>query len=205
MSHVQSPLPQALCEVDDVKIYLDREWSGTQDALLIALINQFTLMAEGPFFCNRLFLKTEHEEFFNGGCRRIGLRAIPVDLASPVSVFEDAYRSFGDDTVLALYDDYDLDERTGLLRKIFSPFVFGAKVVKVRYTGGLVTEGDPGTVPPDLRGAAAMQVAAWFKNRTDPAVTDIAQPFGGMVRFQNPNDMLPQVKQTLRQYRRFDY
>lgn len=205
MSHVQTPLPQSLCEVDDVKAYLDREWSGAQDALLIALINQFTLMAEGPSLCNRLFLKKEREEVFNGGGWRLFLRAIPVDLASPVSVFEDAYRSFGDDTALAIYDDYDLDERSGVIRKIFSPFVVGAKVVMVRYTGGLVAEGDPGTVPSDLRGAAAMQVAAWFKNRTDPAVTDIAQPFGGMVRFQNPNEMLPQVKQTLRQYRRFDY
>lgn len=191
-------LPWALCRPDDVRTYLDRDIGADRESLLVSLINQFSVLAEK--ITERTFAIRQYTELYSGPRKRLVVKAIPIDSTKPIEVKDGT-------TVLSRGVDYVVDYEAGTIRRLGDlEFTEGQDNISVLYTGGIVTESSQGggdDVPWDLKGAAAMQVAWWFKNRSELGSSQITLSGAGAVRVDSPAQLLRPVRETLERYRRF--
>lgn len=222
----QSLVPQALCNVSDVKRVIVQNPSATLsdavDGFLIDLINLFSTSVEKSQWLNRELVKKERTEYFDGGGAYIQVAAPPFGLDSnnddrpQVRVWDGGEsRSFVDlggtgETELDLYTDFAPNINTGLITYRGSLFACGVRSVKVVYTGGLVTPTpDAGTgpldVPHDLRVACAMQCASWWQRRRELSLESVSIPGGGHISIMDPTKLLTYVRQVLLSYKRFRF
>jgi hypothetical protein len=204
-------IPQALCRVEDVKELMT---AGTgpvtskPDTLLTLLINAFTVAAEKPGFCNRLFLLTERTHYFDGGYSRIWLPASPISVAEDgitplVRIWDDTEHEWGDDTELTLWDDFGVNLDTGCITLDGQCFGDGSRSVKSTWTGGLVTSGQPDSAPSDLRLACTMQVLNWYQRKSELGLDALNVPSGGSIQMTEPSKFLRAVTQILLSNKRF--
>jgi hypothetical protein len=199
----------ALSRPEWVKQYIDSSMGADYDPLLIALINGFSKLAQGQFCCNRNFALTSYTEYFNvynTTTQAITVSAPPISVSETLTVHEDLEGVYGTSSLLKLRTDYMIEYDTGLIRKPYSYFLCGHRVVKVVYTGGLVVNGSDVNewdivIPDDLRSACEMQVAHWFKHREDMNVVDL-QMAGARMTMQRPDDLLKPVRMILLENRR---
>lgn len=224
-------LDYALCTVEDVKYQLSvagLPYSQEADPSIVRYINHFTAGAEGPAFCNTKLKRIQRTIYFDAGSWFVQVDATPIAVdegvepfAPLVQVFDDVDRAFGAETELTLWEDFNVEVEQGIIRRRLIPFggsdahgdfrSFWAypRAVKVIWTGGLVipaveATSTPAIVPDDLRNAAALQIATWWKRRQESGVDAMAIPgAGSMSLMPDPTKLLDNVWTTLRRYRRF--
>lgn len=200
--------PFALTSVENIKNHIDPNKDGQDDLLIESLINAFSKKAQERIFCNRKFVIDGYTEFYSGPRRHITLLAPPILLteSTPLEVWDDTDREYTNPSLrLIQYEDYDINEVTGIIR--FETCLIGKvgtlKSIRVTYTGGLFGANDLENVPDDLRLACEQQVVFWFKHRNDPGMRQTDGQIGTNTSY-NPTDILPNVVKTLLDYRRFD-
>ena len=170
-----------------VKAFLEKT-DLTHDALLNSIITQYSKRAEK--FCNRLFEKVARTRPYNAGRKDIFLPAYPIDLTAALTVVLD-------DSTLTVNDDYYVYEDSGWIEFFSTPSYIKPKQLSITWTGGYASDG----VPDDLQYALMKQIVFVFRRRKDVGVSSVSLPDGSLsVSF--PDDLLPEVKQILKSYRR---
>jgi len=202
----------ALCKIQDVKAIISPSL-GSADAnnLITILINAFSKYCEGsgPWQLNRKLEKKEYTEYRDGSSHRcvFFVQAPPID-ETTIQVWEDPLRVFDDATKLELWDDYSLitvnHNEYGGIKKINSTWQPYAHSIKATYSGGLVLHDEDNDIficPDELRYKAALQVAAYFKQRDTLNVKALSVGGGVNTTIFQPSSLLPIVKETLLSYR----
>lgn len=203
-------LSYAMALPEHVRELLNIKAGSANDDIIVRLINGFSEYAQQE--CNRSFLKADGIiEYHNGGRRYFNIEAPPIrlDVITKVGfqLFEDSGRTFSAADELDLWDHYEVDVKSGLVKLICGTFINAPMALKAVYNGGLVKCIDNGATfecPADLNQACAMQVAFIFKNRDQLGTVALDTPSGSMIRLFTPTQLLPQVKATLERYRRHD-
>jgi hypothetical protein len=196
----------ALCVPGDINLLIDKELAGDSEQTLISLINGFSEMCQQKDAMNRSLEKKQYSEFYDGGVRVLVVKAPPITNDDNFEVWEDTSRVFDYPVVpLVKYTDYTLVDNgeSGVIKRLNGAFTEGSHVIKIVYVGGLVLNTTTGIdVPADLRQAAAMQVAYWWKNRDQLGVQSLSMA-SGTVSFPSPSSWLDIVKKTVMNYRHF--
>lgn len=195
----------AVCTAEDVKNIIDPSLNLQADPLLIFLINYFSKQVEE--ILGQPIQYGRYREFYHGGTYNITIAAPPIDMNEPIEVWEDPSRVF-QDTTLRLTEGTDYvvvqDGSTGQIRRMQTVyakriFTLGYRNVQVIYTGGY-TLIDPVNnsyhYDTALRGAGAMQVAYWYKNRDNLGLESLATP-DGRATFAQPSKLLPGVRAVI--------
>lgn len=180
-----------MISIADVKTLLPlRAGNTSYDARLEQIITSVSSMIETE--CRQKFTKAERVEMhtaraaytrtlnlyvegeaYSGRVEEqiIPLRASPIDIAQPVTVWYDPRRKFTDDTLVA-DEYYTVDEELSRVLLTF-PTDYARSAIRVRYTAGFA-EGADGTLSdslaeqaPDLKQAAIL-AALHMWNRSNP-------------------------------------
>lgn len=219
-------LPYALCAPEDVFQLIADKKVVVGEALetVTQLINLFTEMMQGPNFLNRELEVKERTEYFDieseywsplvtaSPCRvQVKAPPIAVDSSSPpvpvIQVWNSSERIYDSSTLQTLYSAYTVDVKRGWVKSVSGYWATGPNAIKITYTGGLVkapanAQQRP-TGPPDLRTAAAMQVASWYQRRKDLGVDAMSFPQGGAIQLSDPTKLLRHVALVIQRYRVF--
>jgi hypothetical protein len=192
----------SLCTVEDVRLIFDAI-PANHETLVEFLIETFTQRAE--LECDRRFRKstaasptTEYVSPHHSNLFHYRVKRFPIDSITSIKQASDAdFAGSGAETLET--DAYQFNADLGLVKMQWTSFMSGEKTVQIIYAGGLALE--TGAVPLDLRFAAARQVAFWYQRRSQPGVTEIAVSRAGRERIMSPMDLLPEVHQTLQNYK----
>lgn len=198
-------MPLAL--LSDLKSLVDIG-DASQDALLTGLLT--TATGEIERYCGRvlLYVDADQVETHDGGRPSIWLKRWPV--TQIVSVKEASDYDFAAATALTANDDYRAVLRRGRLirRPDGACWLDAPDAVQVTYRGGYLdpASGSLGSVeyvPAHIQRACLLQAAYLWQRRQQlgQASVSAAGP-GGVVFSQAPYELLPAVKDLLRDERR---
>lgn len=178
-----------LVSLDKLKLLLEKE-DETHDDMLNMIIEYNSKRIEG--YLNRKLKYDTYTEYFSGDSRRFFLSAIPIEKNTVKVYYEGSLLSEGVDYQVWL--DSGLIEFTRDLPKN------AIKSLKVEYKGGY-KEDENGVlkVPDDLKYACLLQSSWEFRNRDTLGFVSMSLPDGSIS--SRPIDLLPTVKQILKQYR----
>lgn len=217
-------LPYALCSPEDVGRIIQGGSvpSGNQLEEITHLINAFTELVQGANFLNRELARKARTEYFDvdDGWNKplvshddwVQVKAPPISVGAQdppvpvVQVWNSSDRVYNGSSLLTLYTDYTVNAERGIIQSN-GCWASGPRSIKITYTGGLVDppadeHGRP-TGPPDLRSAAAMQVAAWYQRKKDMNVESMGFPQGGSIQLADPSKLITSVRQTIHKYKIF--
>ncbi len=170
-----------------VKAFLEIT-ATTFDDLIDSLITQYSKRIET--YCNRLFEKTARTWKFNAGRKDYFLPAYPIDSTAALSITVDAIAQTIDDDYFVYYDE-------GWIEFYSEPSYFEPQQVSITWTGGYTAD----TVPADLQYVCMKQIAFVFRRRKDVGISSVSLP-DGSISVNAPDDLLPEVKQILKSYKR---
>lgn len=178
-----------LVSLDKLKILLEKE-DETHDDILNMIIEYNSQRIEG--YLNRKLKYNTYTEYFSGDSRRFFLSAIPIE--------KDSVKVYYEGLLLSEGTDYQVWFDSGLIEFISDLPKNAIKSIKVEYKGGY-KEDDYGVleVPDDLKYACLLQSSWEFRNRDTSGFFSINLPNGSIST--RPVDLLPTVKQILKQYR----
>lgn len=181
-----------LVSLDNVKAFLEKT-DTEHDTLLTMLIEQVSARIET--FLNRKLKKQERTEYFDSGPEVFSLSAPPVDTSATLTV------KLNDDA-MTKGDDFYLHPDEGVIEFVTGTGVAWPRDLEVTYTGGYA-EDENGIlqVPDDLKRACLLQVAFDFRRREDIGLAAVSLP-DGSVSTLRPAELLPEVKEILKAYRR---
>lgn len=199
-----APTVLELCSISDIERYPgiktlsaeDREWCALQ-------IRGFSTMAEGR--TRRLFLREQRTRVFDvrPGQRSIVLPAYGSNTGTAGTVDEvkeSLDQNWGNANTTIAADSYTYDDESGMLsRRYGGAWLEGFQTVRVKWTAGLA-DATP-NVPADLRLAAVTQIAFWYQRRLELGIKSKGIQ-GGSFTVQQPNELLPDVADTLARYER---
>lgn len=172
-----------------VKSFLEIADTTTSfDTLLDLIIAQVSKRFET--FCNRSFEKIARTQKFNAGRKDFFLPAYPIDLTAALTITVDSNAVTKD-------DDYFVYEDSGWIEFVYKPSYYEPQQISITWTGGYAVA----DIPSDLQYAAMKQVAFIFRRRKDVGISSVSLPDGSM-SINNPDDLLPEVKNILRSYKR---
>jgi len=190
-----------LISLEDAKTFLEID-NSSYDTLLTNLI--VFVSDRIQTFLNRKLKKEERTQYFQAGRRRYYLSAYPVDITSTITVV------VGEETKTEDEDYYIWDD-IGVVEFREPTTYVGPKQVAVTYTGGYnattitvsgsVQEIYLSTIPDSLKYACLLQVAFMFRRRRDIGLNSVSMP-DGSINVQSPTDLLPEVKNILKSYRK---
>ena len=177
------------------------------DVMLTQIIDGLTALFER--LTNRTLLRAEGiVALFDGGRSVIGLlKALPIEAITEIK--EDA-NPVDFTAVTALIDgtDFIANPDGGLITHLPTRvnWLTGIRNVRVTYTGGYVAAGstpqvNQAAMPEDLQEAATMQAGHYFKHRDRLGITSISAD--GASLGLAPAELLPAVRKTLLNYRRY--
>lgn len=189
-----------LCSIADVEMLMD-VIPPKHQPMVEWLIEVFSERAEAE--TTRSFKKSTVAsptvEYFSpkGETWHFRLSKYPID--SIVSVIEAVDGDFtGVSSLTWVPTDYAYLSDKGLVKSRYFPFTPGEKNYQITYVGGLALH--LGAVPPDLRFAAARQVAFWYQRRNQAGLQQINIARAGREVFDSPLDLLPEVRAALNNY-----
>jgi hypothetical protein len=136
--------------------------AGNQDYLINMLIHRTSSALCGR--CSRLFQPQSYTDYFSSDGYREKLRVKnpPIRSTEGFSVYVDYEHSFGDDTLLVLHTDFEVDMDVGRIF-FYTPVTQGLLHIKVVYPGGF----DP--IPDGLKAACEEWCASLFRLSNDQA------------------------------------
>lgn len=180
-----------LITLTEIKIFLEKA-DTAHDSLLSLFIEKVSKRIET--YLNRKFTKASYTEYFNCGKRRYFLSAVPVSDNPPPLVTHL-------NSTLTENSDYYIWYDEGIIEFTSPVLSLIPKSLKCVYTGGYASDAtsDVLKVPDDIKYACILQVAADFRNRDNLGLQSINLPNGSMAIAAN--ELLPSVKQILKQYR----
>lgn len=150
---------------------------------------------------NRVVLAAAQTDYFNvrQGQRVFQIHAYPVTAWTEVA--NDTDRSFGSETVIAS-SSYATWDANGVLEfDIYQP-VQGAKVLRVKYTGGMAASAAAFVAAyPDLAGAIDAQIAHMIQRRWALGAESISAD-GASISVNDPTKWLPVLKRAIDTHRR---
>lgn len=180
-----------LISVEELKQYTEQE-GASQDDLLGSIIEGISKRFET--FLNRKLEQAEITEYFRGGRRNFYLERYPVATAESVALtIEDVAKTR--DT------DYWMDYDRGVVEFVDQVAKGDPKSIAVTYTGGYSDTKGVLDVPDDLKLACKMQCAFTFRRKRTLGVKGVTAPDGSMT-INAPDELLKEVKETLKSYRR---
>lgn len=190
-----------LCTLDDLKGYLEGLANVNKYDTLLAAIITMTSKRFGSY-CEREWDNNSGNditEYFDGtGQDFIIVKHVPI--ASVTSLYDDANRSYGADTLIDA-TDYVFYADRGIIQLDGSTFGKGLKNIKAVYKGGYTAS----TIPDDLRMACLLESAKTFEMRKRLGL-DSKSAQGGSVMVTpksmvTPLDFLAEVKAIIDMYR----
>lgn len=173
-----------LVTLDNLKLFLEKE-DTDHDDLLTDIITKVSARVE--LFMNRSLESKERTLYFDAGRKIYSLPAYPIS-SVVVTV---------DDEVQDVDDDYYIWSEEGLIEFYVEPIYCNPRQVKIVWTGGYSV----GEIPEEVQMAVQAQCAFLFKRRKDIGVNSTTIP-DGTVNVNAPFDLLPDVKNILRSFRR---
>ncbi len=169
--------------------------SGRFDTMITNLIEQISTLIEKE--CKRKLKAEERTEYFDSGRSIYTLDAYPIIIDA-----ENTFAITLNEEAVNKDEDYYLDEDLGVVEFWGGTGTRWPKAIKVVYTGGYEEDEDGVlAVPDDLKHACLMQVAFEFKRREDIGLSGVSMP-GGSVSTYQPADLLPEVKNTIKDNKR---
>jgi uncharacterized phiE125 gp8 family phage protein len=141
---------KALISLQEAKEYLGIDnATTTQDAILSALLNGIGEWVSK--FLGRNLVQATYTEYYDGdGADELMLKNVPI--VSVTSVYVDALRAFGSDTLIAS-SNYIVKKAVGILKawQLFGFWTHGDANIKVTYVAGYTTSFSGGTMPHNIR------------------------------------------------------
>lgn len=190
-----------LISLEELRTFIEKKEGDTKhDTILDTLIAYVSKRIET--FVNRELTQAARTERYNGGRRYYPLPAYPI-LASPAPVVT------VDGTTKNVDDDYFVDLIDGIIEFELETLNTKMRNVSITWTGGYA-EVDVDTsaeeelvlsAPDDLKRACLFQCNYEFRRRKDLGQSVIAGP-QGTTTVKNPADLLPEVKNILKSYRK---
>jgi len=186
----------ALCNVDDVKLYMDlRDSEGATDAdddLFEVLINQISKQIET--YCNIVFKESTYVEYYDGkGSKELFVDHYPITTIS--GIWQDSAWDWADSTEISsdLYRSAD-NNKIILYNSTFAKYTQNIKII---YNAGY------NIIPKDLVLVCIKEVSRLFRNRTTKGATfrreDTAR--GSMDSAFIVDEFLPENISVLNRYR----
>lgn len=188
-----------LVSLSEVKAFLDITVTD-YDSLINTLIQNVSDRIQT--FLNRQLLKEQRTQYFTTGRRKYYVSGYPVDNTATITVVVDT-------SAQTVNDDYYLWADDGLFEFEYTATLTQPKEMSITYTGGypgsLTMVGGKATyvlsVPDAIGYACLLQVAFIFRRRKDIGLTSISMP-DGSVSTLYAGDLLPEVKNILKMYRK---
>jgi hypothetical protein len=188
-----------LVSLSEVKAFLDITVTD-YDSLINTLIQNVSDRIQT--FLNRQLLKEQRTQYFTTGKKKYYVNGYPVDTSTTITVMID-------NDIQAINDDYYLWADDGLFEFEYTATLTQPKEMSITYTGGypgsLTMVGGKATyvlsVPDAIGYACLLQVAFIFRRRKDIGLTSISMP-DGSVSTLYAGDLLPEVKNILKMYRK---
>lgn len=172
------------------------ERSGDALRLLINSFSQFCVET-----CNHSFKIGQYTEQVDAHGGSVWTRVAPIDISQEIIVWEDGTREFASTTKLVLHDDYRVNAKQGHIRRRRGFWTCEPQAIKIQYSGGSIDTSDEESpvIPAHLRGAAIMQIAAWWRQRKFPnLIQNYPGETGGTgYSVVKPGDILPHVMQVI--------
>lgn len=196
-----------LAPLATVKAFLEIESEKTDyDSLLVTTIKYISDRIQ--VFLNRQLAKEERTQYFQAGRKTYFLDSYPVDSAASITVILD-------DTAQTINDDYWLWPNSGTIEFDYATSYIEPRQINVKYTGGYaitdtmvgitgittITETVLLVVPDSIAFACVLQTAFTFRRRRDIGLSSTSMP-DGSINTMYAADLLPEVKQILKQYRK---
>lgn len=190
-----------LISLEELRTFVEKKESDVKhDALFNTLIAYVSKRIET--FVNRELVQAERTERYNGGRRYYPLPAYPI-LASPIPVVT------VDGVTKDVDDDYFVDLVDGIIEFELETLNTKVRNVSITWTGGYAeVDVDASTeeefvlsAPDDLKRACLFQCNYEYRRRKDMGQTVVSGPQGS-THVANPADLLPEVKNILKSYRK---
>lgn len=182
-----------LISLKELRTFLEKkEDDPKHNDILETLIKYVSQRVES--FTNRELLEASRTERYNGGRRFYPLPAYPISssVAPVVTV---------DGSTQTVDIDYFVDEKDGVIEFAEDTQATRPRIVSITWTGGYAVTNDVIAVPDDIKRACLFQCAYEFRRRMDMGQTVASGPQGS-THVTNPADLLPEVKNSLKQHRK---
>jgi len=196
-----------LTSLATVKAFLEIESDKTTyDSLIVTIIKQISDRIQT--FLNRKLVKEERTQYFQAGRTNYFLNAYPIDSTASMTIVVD-------ETTQTANDDYWTWSDNGIIQFDYATSYIEPRQISVTYTGGYeitdtavgmsgispITETVLVVVPDSIAYACMLQSAFVFRRRKDVGISSMSLPDGSFNTLFAA-DLLPEVRNTLKQYRK---
>ena len=196
----------SLCTRDDIKDRLGISSSDTDhDTVIDRIIAGFAARANTLTGRHLIVTAADVTETYTGSHSRLRLKRYPI--VSITSIIESWDYGF-DETALVANTDYRRLAQgvEGFLYRMYSEWLAVPDGIQIIYRGGYCAAGvsptgDEVALPDDLREAAIIQCCFIFKRKDDIGLAGVSFDGGSFSKFEALK-LLPEVKDTLNQYKR---
>lgn len=177
-----------LATLTDLKDFLNIT-NTDSDAILTDLLTKVSKRVET--WLNRLIEKSARSKYYDAGRRLYYLPAYPIDTSASLTVY-------WQDQLQTVNSDYWIWDEEGMIEMYTLYEKTEPREILIGWTGGYSTVA---SLPEDMQLGVVMQTAFIFKSKKNIGISSISLPDGSM-SMNTPLQLLPEVKDILRPYRR---